>query len=157
MNAVTENAECLSPHIPGTFASVCEGEQLTLLNSTALAFPTANWYRFYVSCASPASIIAVTRCQNTTTPGLPTHSLCSPASTHMPACTRTPAHNSWKSPWASSRGNRARVNLSGTVVSQLPYALTKLPTAAASPGSAFIISPSPSSGGNSFSPMLDFH
>lgn len=54
-----------------------------------------------------------------------------------------------------------RINPTGNrrseALSQLPYALTKIPTAAMSTGSCFIISPSPSSGGNSFSPMLDFH
>lgn len=48
-------------------------------------------------------------------------------------------------------------NRTSKALSQLPYALTKIPTAAVRPGSCFIISPSPSSGGNSFSPMLDFH
>lgn len=48
-------------------------------------------------------------------------------------------------------------NRTSKALSQLPYAPTKIPTAAVSPGSCFIISPSPSSGGNSFSPMLDFH
>lgn len=48
-------------------------------------------------------------------------------------------------------------NRTSEALSQLPYVLTKIPTAAVSPGSCFIISPSPSSGANSFSPMLDFH
>lgn len=48
-------------------------------------------------------------------------------------------------------------NRASKALSQLPYALTKIPSAAARPGSCFIISPSPGSGGNSFSPMLDFH
>lgn len=89
-NAVTGNAECLSPHIWGAFVSAYKGDGLTLLTSTALAFQTANWYRFYVS-ASPASITAVSRCQNTSIPALPTFSLYSPASTHVPAHKHSPA------------------------------------------------------------------
>lgn len=88
MNAVTGNAECLNPRIWGL--TVCKGEQLTLLTSTAIAFQIANWYRFYVS-ASSASATAVSRCQNTTVTALPTFSLCSPASTHVPARKHSPA------------------------------------------------------------------
>lgn len=145
-------------HLGQQSVSACNGMQLTSLTSTSLAFSTANQYRFYVSCARPAAVTTVARCENNAAPQLSALSPCSPASAHAPA-----------RPGGSGQGTLGRArqptpevrrreeNLARAAVSQLPYALTKLPTAAASPGSAFIISPSPSSGGNSFSPMLDFH
>lgn len=139
--------ECLGPQFRGSSVHVCEAVQVTSL-----------------TCLSSGSVeILCKLCVSCSNNGAkPTPPCASPPFAHTPRPAPTHPHapraeDSQPNPPAKCRGNAARGNLARAAVCQLPYALTKLPTAAASPGSAFIISPSPSSGGNSFSPMLDFH